>query len=84
MASTKRLIVSLLAAVAMTAATASPALAYPGPGYVTGDITVHDPTMIKRPGGGYLRNGVPMMSGRHRGPVLARQRPRPWWARPVQ
>ncbi|MBP2336493.1 arabinan endo-1,5-alpha-L-arabinosidase [Saccharothrix coeruleofusca] len=30
------------------------AAAYPGPGYVTGDIWVHDPTVVKRPNGGYL------------------------------
>ncbi|GAA1772208.1 arabinan endo-1,5-alpha-L-arabinosidase [Streptomonospora arabica] len=27
---------------------------YPGPGAVTGDIRVHDPSFVKRPGGGYL------------------------------
>ncbi|MEU0236194.1 arabinan endo-1,5-alpha-L-arabinosidase [Nocardiopsis sp. NPDC006198] len=27
---------------------------YPGPGLVTGDVRVHDPSFVKRPGGGYL------------------------------
>ncbi|MET8991623.1 hypothetical protein ABZW49_39755 [Nonomuraea wenchangensis] len=30
------------------------AAAYPGPGVVTGDIGVHDPSVARRPGGGYL------------------------------
>ncbi|MEE1940061.1 arabinan endo-1,5-alpha-L-arabinosidase [Streptomyces sp. TRM 70361] len=30
------------------------AAAYPGPGHVTGDTGVHDPTFVKRPDGGYL------------------------------
>ncbi|MEV5555067.1 arabinan endo-1,5-alpha-L-arabinosidase [Nonomuraea wenchangensis] len=30
------------------------AAAYPGPGVVTGDIGVHDPSVVRRPGGGYL------------------------------
>ena len=54
MAAKTKIILAVLSAVVMTVAVASPALAYPGPGYVTGDVTVHDPTMIKRPGGGYL------------------------------
>jgi arabinan endo-1,5-alpha-L-arabinosidase len=28
--------------------------AYPNPGLVTGDISVHDPTIVRRPTGGYL------------------------------
>lgn len=31
-----------------------PAAAYPNPGRVTGDIGVHDPTVVKTPTGGYL------------------------------
>jgi arabinan endo-1,5-alpha-L-arabinosidase len=27
---------------------------YPGPGLVTGDVRVHDPSFVKRPNGGYL------------------------------
>ncbi|XRQ03878.1 arabinan endo-1,5-alpha-L-arabinosidase [Actinomadura welshii] len=33
---------------------AAPDAEYPYPGVVTGDTRVHDPTMVKRPGGGYL------------------------------
>ncbi|GGK97470.1 hypothetical protein GCM10007964_44680 [Sphaerisporangium melleum] len=32
----------------------TPPPAYPGPGYVTGDIGVHDPEVAKRPDGSYL------------------------------
>lgn len=32
----------------------SAAASYPNPGTVTGDIGVHDPSMVKRPSGGYL------------------------------
>src|ERR1044071_2625287 len=35
-------------------ATAPPASAYPLPGRVTGDISVHDPSAVKRPNGSYL------------------------------
>src|SRR5690349_15461652 len=31
-----------------------PPAAYPGPGVVTGDIGVHDPTMVKTPSGSYI------------------------------
>lgn len=37
-----------------TAVTGTPPASYPGPGRVTGDIGVHDPTMIRTPEGGYL------------------------------
>ncbi|WP_236743305.1 MULTISPECIES: arabinan endo-1,5-alpha-L-arabinosidase [Nocardiopsis] len=30
------------------------AAAYPGPGHVTGDVRMHDPSFVKRPDGGYL------------------------------
>ncbi|MFD1149004.1 arabinan endo-1,5-alpha-L-arabinosidase [Saccharothrix hoggarensis] len=45
---------ALLAALVVTVAAAPSASAYPGPGYVTGDIGVHDPSVVKRPTGGYL------------------------------
>ncbi|WP_433528757.1 arabinan endo-1,5-alpha-L-arabinosidase [Micromonospora sp. CA-263727] len=32
----------------------TPPAAYPSPGRVTGDIAVHDPTIVRRPAGGYL------------------------------
>ncbi|MEH1100884.1 family 43 glycosylhydrolase [Micromonospora sp. CPCC 205561] len=34
--------------------TGTPPASYPQPGRVSGDIGVHDPTVVKRPGGGYL------------------------------
>ncbi|MGC4804194.1 arabinan endo-1,5-alpha-L-arabinosidase [Micromonospora sp. DT233] len=38
-----------------TAATPTvPPAAYPNPGRVTGDTQTHDPTVVRRPGGGYL------------------------------
>lgn len=37
-----------------TVATAPHASAYPLPGYVTGDVGVHDPSAVKRPDGSYL------------------------------
>ncbi|KAB1110919.1 family 43 glycosylhydrolase [Micromonospora aurantiaca] len=37
-----------------TPAPTTPAPAYPQPGRVTGDIGVHDPTVVKRPDGTYL------------------------------
>ncbi|WP_160051040.1 arabinan endo-1,5-alpha-L-arabinosidase [Nocardiopsis sp. FR26] len=47
-----------LAATATAADAAAPrvaaAAAYPGPGHVTGDIRLHDPSFVKRPEGGYL------------------------------
>jgi arabinan endo-1,5-alpha-L-arabinosidase len=46
---------TLNAAAPQAAATpTTPPASYPGPGAVTGDIGVHDPTIVVRPGGGYL------------------------------
>jgi arabinan endo-1,5-alpha-L-arabinosidase len=46
---------TLNAAVPQVAATpTTPPASYPRPGAVTGDIGVHDPTIVARPGGGYL------------------------------
>jgi arabinan endo-1,5-alpha-L-arabinosidase len=46
---------TLQAAAPLAAATpTTPPASYPGPGPVTGDTGVHDPTMVVRPGGGYL------------------------------
>ncbi|MEV6494025.1 arabinan endo-1,5-alpha-L-arabinosidase, partial [Actinoplanes sp. NPDC051633] len=46
---------ALMTALVAVAGTGSPALAaYPNPGLVTGDVLVHDPTVVRRPGGGYL------------------------------
>ncbi|MET7875309.1 arabinan endo-1,5-alpha-L-arabinosidase [Micromonospora profundi] len=43
------------AAVPLAAATPTvPPAAYPNPGVVTGNVGVHDPTMVRRPTGGYL------------------------------
>jgi arabinan endo-1,5-alpha-L-arabinosidase len=50
----RKSILPLLAAVVMTVAAAPQALAYPPPGRVTGDIGVHDPSVVKRPDGSYL------------------------------
>ncbi|WP_410592254.1 arabinan endo-1,5-alpha-L-arabinosidase [Amycolatopsis sp. lyj-23] len=45
----------ILSAVAVLLATAVPAAAaYPDPGRVTGDTSVHDPSVVKRPDGSYL------------------------------
>ncbi|QBI54948.1 arabinan endo-1,5-alpha-L-arabinosidase [Streptomonospora litoralis] len=47
-----------LAATSAVAGTAGPrraaAAEYPGPGHVTGDVRVHDPSFVKRHQGGYL------------------------------
>ncbi|WP_433543767.1 arabinan endo-1,5-alpha-L-arabinosidase (plasmid) [Streptomyces sp. CA-294286] len=43
-----------LPAALMLALTPSSASAYPGPGRVTGDVAVHDPTMLRAPDGRYL------------------------------
>ncbi|MEV4057027.1 arabinan endo-1,5-alpha-L-arabinosidase [Amycolatopsis sp. NPDC049688] len=40
--------------VALPAAPAAAAAGYPNPGRVTGDIGVHDPSVVKRPDGSYL------------------------------
>ncbi|WP_439658654.1 arabinan endo-1,5-alpha-L-arabinosidase [Lentzea sp. HUAS TT2] len=44
----------LVAVVLATVTTAPPAWAYPLPGRVTGDISVHDPSVVKRSDGSYL------------------------------
>ncbi len=51
---TKQFAFLFAGALAVTTALAPNASAYPGPGRVTGDIGVHDPSVVKRPGGGYL------------------------------
>ncbi|WP_053716569.1 arabinan endo-1,5-alpha-L-arabinosidase [Saccharothrix sp. NRRL B-16348] len=56
-ASRKRALATLFTALAMTSVSvvvAPQASAYPGPGVVTGDIRVHDPSVVKRPDGSYL------------------------------
>lgn len=50
----RKLALALLAAIATTIAVAPYASAYPLPGRVTGDITVHDPSIVKRADGTYL------------------------------
>ncbi|RKS09041.1 arabinan endo-1,5-alpha-L-arabinosidase [Nocardiopsis sp. Huas11] len=48
---------ALAAVPAVATAAASPLAAaadYPGPGVVTGDVRLHDPSFVKRPDGGYL------------------------------
>ncbi|MEU4744144.1 arabinan endo-1,5-alpha-L-arabinosidase [Actinosynnema sp. NPDC023658] len=57
MAATKKRALTALAVLAMTAVSvvaAPQASAYPGPGVVTGDTRVHDPSVVKRPDGSYL------------------------------
>ncbi|MBB5801532.1 arabinan endo-1,5-alpha-L-arabinosidase [Saccharothrix ecbatanensis] len=57
MAALRKRTLTLFAALAMTAVSVTvvpQASAYPGPGLVTGDIGVHDPSVVKRPDGGYL------------------------------
>ncbi|UJW31063.1 arabinan endo-1,5-alpha-L-arabinosidase [Saccharothrix sp. AJ9571] len=44
----------LLVSLALTVAAAPAAFAYPLPGRVTGDVGVHDPSVVKRPDGSYL------------------------------
>jgi arabinan endo-1,5-alpha-L-arabinosidase len=52
------LVTGALAAVPTLAVAAAPpdaaAADYPGPGVVTGDVRLHDPSFVKRPDGGYL------------------------------
>lgn len=45
---------ALLGAIALMVAMAPTAAAYPLPGRVTGDVGVHDPSMVKRTDGSYL------------------------------
>jgi len=45
---------ALLAAIALTVVAAPYAAAYPLPGRVTGDILVHDPSVVRRADGSYL------------------------------
>lgn len=54
MASWRKHALTLLTALTVTVATAPAAAAYPLPGRVTGDIGVHDPTVVKRADGSYL------------------------------
>ena len=54
MAALRKSAVSLLIAVIVTVTLAPHAAAYPRPGVVTGDIGVHDPSMVKRADGSYL------------------------------
>ncbi|MCT2582304.1 arabinan endo-1,5-alpha-L-arabinosidase [Actinophytocola gossypii] len=49
----KRILI-LAAALTVTVVAAPEAAAYPAPGRVTGDIGVHDPSVVKRPDGSYL------------------------------
>ena len=51
MAVTRRIIVVVVALVVLITTGAA---AYPNPGRVTGDVGVHDPTVVKRPDGVYL------------------------------
>jgi arabinan endo-1,5-alpha-L-arabinosidase len=50
----KRALISLVSALTITVTVAPAAYAYPGPGLVTGDIGVHDPSVVKRSNGSYL------------------------------
>ncbi|NUT98269.1 MAG: arabinan endo-1,5-alpha-L-arabinosidase [Saccharothrix sp.] len=54
MVALRKTILVLVTALSVTTAMASPASAYPWPGRVSGDIGVHDPSVVKRPDGGYL------------------------------
>ncbi|MGW4112361.1 hypothetical protein ACWEFJ_15915 [Actinosynnema sp. NPDC004786] len=54
MAALRKLARALLTTAAVTVAITPPASAYPAPGRVTGDIGVHDPSVVKRPDGSYL------------------------------
>lgn len=54
MAALRKAALTLLATLSLTVAAAPDAAAYPLPGRVTGDIGVHDPSAVRRPGGGYL------------------------------
>ena len=54
MAASTRRVLTLLTALAMTVVAAPQAAAYPAPGRVTGDVGVHDPSVVKRADGSYL------------------------------
>lgn len=54
MASLRKHALTLLTVLTVTVATAPSAAAYPLPGRVTGDIGVHDPSVVKRADGSYL------------------------------
>jgi arabinan endo-1,5-alpha-L-arabinosidase len=80
---------ALAAALALTAALAllaAPAAAYPGPGYVTGDTGIHDPSLLVRPSatpkyvlfgsGNVTRVSTDRVQFTNTGPALA---PQMWW-----
>ncbi|HEX6353301.1 arabinan endo-1,5-alpha-L-arabinosidase [Actinophytocola sp.] len=54
MTASRKYPLTLLLAFVMTIAMAPNAAAYPLPGRVTGDISVHDPTVVRRADGSYL------------------------------
>ena len=54
MAALRKHALALLAAIALTVVAAPYAAAYPLPGRVTGDILVHDPSVVRRADGSYL------------------------------
>lgn len=54
----RRTILSAVPAAVLLALLPSTAHAYPDPGLVTGTVTVHDPTMLRRPDGRYLLYGT--------------------------
>ncbi|MFI6028157.1 arabinan endo-1,5-alpha-L-arabinosidase [Amycolatopsis magusensis] len=55
MAAWRKFVLSWFAVLTVTIVAAPhAAAAYPNPGVVTGDVNVHDPSVVKRPGGGYL------------------------------
>jgi arabinan endo-1,5-alpha-L-arabinosidase len=58
--SARTLLAALLLALVLggTSGRASYAASYPGPGTVTGDTGVHDPSMLRRPDGSYLVAGT--------------------------
>jgi arabinan endo-1,5-alpha-L-arabinosidase len=54
MTTARRTVLTLLSALIVVVAAGSPALAYPYPGQVTGDVGVHDPSVVRRADGSYL------------------------------
>ncbi|PPK98090.1 arabinan endo-1,5-alpha-L-arabinosidase [Kineococcus xinjiangensis] len=50
---TRPRVLTAVTAALLVAATASPAEAYPRPGYVTGDVRAHDPSMVRAADGRY-------------------------------